>query len=250
MKLVVDVGNSTTMLARAEAGEIKRVWERRTRAEESAQEYWTYLSELLDSPADFEELIVASVVPSVTETLSEMVKEQPGVNLWRLNFPWEPATVRVNTETPENVGADRVAAAEALYQLYGAGFVVDFGTATTVDAVDSKGSYLGGVIFPGLESAVNGLTERAANLSDFSPEKPEEFKCRETLGALQTGIFHGTVGAVEKMLEGLRSKFSLSPDLPVVATGGWADDCLGLTEEITAYEPRLVLKGLLFCRAE
>ncbi len=250
MKLVIDVGNSETMLGQVAGGTIERVWERRTRPGETADELYERLESLAGSLEEYSEILVASVVPGETSALEKLAKKRLGKNIWFLRSPWKEAKIELAIKAPEKTGADRVAGAEALYHIYGAGFVIDFGTATTVEAVDPEANYLGGVILPGIEPSARGLSSAAANLSDFFPCKPEEFKCRETEEALHTGIFYGTGGAVEHILEKLREEFSLGTDLPVVATGGWAEDMLDLTECITDFEPYLVLKGLLACHSK
>lgn len=246
MKLLCDVGNTTTRFGLLGDGEISRCLQFKTRPVSTADELWGKLNHLLGLEGEKVSLSVACVVPEVVTSLEKMAESY----LEEISFlkpPWEPVTIEVGVNKPGQVGADRISGAEALYHLYGGGLVVDYGTATTVEAVSERGEYLGGVIMPGIEAAARGLATKAAALPDFSPQPPDEFGCQNTSEALQSGLFHGTSGAVQHVLELLRAQFSLSENLPVVGTGGRLQEMDEVSGFIDKNEPDLVLKGLARC---
>lgn len=246
MRLLIDVGNTTTVIGVARQGRIVRRLEVKTEPEITVDRLWKSFSRLLGKPPLDQEFLVASVVPAVSSLLQGLEIDYP-VKVRFLTPPWSAVTVKIKTASIGEVGADRVAAAEAVYQLYGGGFIVDYGTATTVEVVSPEGEYLGGTIMPGIGPAASGLSLAAAKLPQFTPRLPKEFGCDSTLSALQSGLFYGTAGAVKHLLGKLQEKFDLPAALPVVGTGGRAGEFAKISNYMTEIEPDLVLKGLLFC---
>jgi len=246
LKLLMDVGNTRTKIGEVSGGTIKRTWERHTRADETADELWASIRSLTSAEAEETEIKAVSVVPSVSTALRIAAEKYLSSPVFLLEPPWDEATIEIGTREPERVGGDRVAAAEAIYRLYGGGIVVDFGTATTVEAVSAEGEYLGGVILPGVDAGAESLTSAAAGLPVFAPRRPSELKTSTTEEALQSGLYYGTAGAVELIVKRMREKFGLSSNLPVVATGGRGAEFEPIIEAVTDLAPDLVLKGLGF----
>ena len=246
MRLLLDVGNTRTKIGHLKEGEIKKTWERQTRAGETADELWNSVRSLTGADPEKTSLSAVSVVPSLSTALQAASVKYLSGRIFLLEAPWDEAEVKIGTQEPARVGADRVAAAEAAYRLYGGGIVVDFGTATTVEVISGEGAYLGGVILPGVDAAAESLTQAAASLPVFSPQRPASLETGGTEAALQSGLYFGTAGAVERIVRGVRKKFGLPQSLPVVITGGRGEEFEPIIDEVIELEPDLVLKGLNF----
>jgi type III pantothenate kinase len=149
----------------------------------------------------------------------------------------------VRYENPKEVGADRIADAAAVQRLYGGpACVVDFGTATTFDAISKEGDYLGGAIAPGIEVAAEALFIRTAKLPRVDLQRPPHAIGSNTVHAMQSGLLFGYVGLVEGMVERFRKE--LGNDMRVIATGGLAEILAVETEVIEVVAPWLTLDGL------
>ena len=153
------------------------------------------------------------------------------------------AGLRVQCDDPGQVGADRIVDAVAARKLYGGpACIVDFGTATTFDAISSEGDYLGGAIAPGIGVAANALFQRTAKLPEVEIERPPKAIGRNTVHALQSGLLFGYVGLVEGIVARFRTE--LGPEMKVIATGGWAEIIARETDVISIIAPWLTLDGL------
>jgi type III pantothenate kinase len=151
--------------------------------------------------------------------------------------------VRICADNPREVGADRVANAAAARCLYSVpACVVDFGTATTFDALSAEGDYLGGAIAPGIAIGAQALFERTANLPRVELSRPPSVIGRNTAHAMQSGLLLGYVGLVEGMVA--RFKAELGPQTRVIATGGLAEIVAGETDVLDTVDPWLTLHGL------
>jgi type III pantothenate kinase len=251
MKFAVDVGNSSTKLARIEGKRVVKSWIVDTAPQLSVSELWQSWLEVSGGELTAAgELLVASVVPELDDKIKKMTQRELNFSAWFLSFPWQSAPVNVAVKNPESVGADRIACASAFYRNYGAGIVVDFGTATTAEVVDAKGNYQGGVIMPGINATLAGLSEVASKLPLLRPERPVELVCGDTSEAMQSGIFYGMAGAVERVISELKLKFSISDDCMIVATGGQAVQFLTLCPSLKKVSQDLVLRGLVICGGE
>lgn len=151
--------------------------------------------------------------------------------------------ISVLTDNPREVGADRIVNALAAHTRFGGPcIVVDFGTATTYDAVSDKGDYLGGAIAPGMRISEESLTSHAARLPDVEIASPKSVIGKNTVEAMQSGLLWGTVAELEGMVD--RMEAELGGEVTVVATGGLAEDVVPYTDCIDHYEPWLTLEGL------
>jgi type III pantothenate kinase len=151
--------------------------------------------------------------------------------------------VTVATDNPHEMGPDRIVDALATIKLYRVpAIIVDFGTATTFDAIDAEGRLLGMALAPGLRTAMDGLFQHAARLSRVELEPPREVIGRNTVAAVRSGWVYGYVGLVEGLVN--RIKAELGPETLVISTGGLADYVLSETNVVDVHDPTLTLKGL------
>lgn len=244
MKVAVDIGNTHTVLGEIKDQTIKNRTRLETRSGMTTDEILDLWTRMIGLNFDAQtELLVASVVPELTNQIRRL-RSKVNLTLAILEPPWSDVKIDITTQNPSQVGPDRVAGATALYHEFGQGIVVDFGTATTLDVVTSNGEYRGGVIFPGIEASASGLSGQAAMLPQVSPEVPESFSFDDTRSGLQSGLFYGSAGAVERLVNEMIEEIDLHEDLPIVATGGGAEQMESLTDMITHVRKNLVLEGL------
>ncbi len=247
MLLAVDVGNSTSVIGVFKGSELVQHWRISTDAERTSDEFALIFQGLLgfadlSFTHNVHGIVIASVVPTVTETLREMVGRY---------FPFPPAVVEpgvrtgiaLRYENPREIGADRIVNAVAAFELYGGPtIVVDFGTATSFDAVSEKGEFVGGAIAPGVHTSTDALIARAARLPRVETVAPRSAIGRSTVAALQSGIVYGFAGQVDAIVA--RMAKELPPGVTTVATGGLAPAVLDACTSIDHHDPWLTLKGL------
>ena len=191
-------------------------------------------------------LVVGSVVPPLTTTMCAMAERYFGLKALVI----EPGTntgMPILYENPAEVGADRIVSGIAAYERFGRAaarplVVVDFGTATTLDAITAKGEYLGGAICPGVEISADALFHRAARLPRIDVRKPSRVVGRTTVGAMESGLFWGYVGMVEGLVRRMSDEIGGNP--VCVATGGLASVIAPETPLIHHVDPDLTLQGL------
>ena len=191
---------------------------------------------------------MASVVPALTHAVSQMVTRE--LDLTVLNVDAGNAGLPIRYERPAEVGADRLVNGVAAWRLYGRPprpiIVVDFGTATTFDALSADGTYQGGVICPGVEISADALFQRAARLPRVEVRRPEALIGRTTVGSIQSGIFFGYVAMVEGIVARLRAELGAGGGCLCVATGGLASAIAAETDVIDEVHGDLTLAGLRF----
>jgi type III pantothenate kinase len=182
------------------------------------------------------------VVPPLTMRLEEMAVRYFGVHPLVVG-PGIKTGLKIRYEPPKDVGADRIVGALAVFRKYGGpAIVIDFGTATTYDAISAEGDYLGGAIAPGIETSVDALVGRAARLFRVELRAPRGAIGQNTVSALQSGIVYGFVAQTEGMVA--RFQGELGGKAHVVATGGLADLVARETRVIQHVDPLLMLEGL------
>jgi type III pantothenate kinase len=211
-----------------------------------ADEYGIIILELLRHEGlTFQQIhgvIIASVVPPLTQVFVQMIerfiKQSPLIVEAGVK-----TGVQIRYDSPRDVGADRIVDAVAVYRLYGGpACVVDFGTATTFDAVSAKGEYLGGAIAPGISIAAEALFSRTSKLPRVDLARPPRAIGSNTVHAIQSGLIFGYVGLVEGMVARFRAE--LGNDMRVIGTGGLAETIAKETEVIQIVNPWLTLEGL------
>ena len=246
MLLCIDVGNTNIVMGVYDGDELIRHWRVNTDHDKMPDEYGILLTSLLShsglSLADLDGVAIASVVPPITDNIREMVAEY--IHLEPLIVGSGVRTgVAVRYDNPRDVGADRVVNAAAAYRLYGGpACIVDFGTATTFDALSPTGEYLGGAIAPGIRIAAEALFQRTAKLPRIDLNRPERAIGANTPDAMRSGILFGYVGLVEGMVERFRRE--LGPDMRTIGTGGLARVIAKETDAIETVDSWLTLKGL------
>ncbi|MFQ5451661.1 MAG: type III pantothenate kinase [Nitrospinaceae bacterium] len=246
MLLVIDVGNTNNVIGLFSEHKLLTHWRIRTEWNRTADEYWVLIKEfILLSQVQTEtvdDIIIACVVPPLIPVLKEMSKKY---------FSCDPLIVGPGIKTgisilyrnPVEVGADRIVNAVAAFEKYGGPLIIlDFGTATTFDAVSEKGEYLGGAIFPGIQISMEALFNKAAKLPRVELTVPEHVIGRSTLESIQSGAVHGFVGMVDTMVEKFREE--LGQKGKVIATGGIVDWIASRTKTIDTIDPFLTLDGL------
>lgn len=246
MLLVIDVGNTNTVLGVYDGLELRHHWRIQTHRERTADEHGITLRQLFDSAGatldQIEHAIVSSVVPPVTHHFEQMIARYVGIETLLVG-PGTRTGMRILYENPREVGADRVVNAVAAFERHKDGLlVVDFGTATTLDAINPQGEYLGGVIAPGMAISADALFRRAAMLPRVDITRPERVVGRNTVASMQSGLVYGYAGLVTELVR--RMKAELRFPTRVFATGGLAELIAGETEVIDEVDKNLTLEGL------
>ena len=246
MLLVFDIGNTNIVLGLYNGTELVNHWRTSTDREKTGDDYGMLIYNLLGyygmSLKQVDEVIMSSVVPPLTVPLTRMVNRY---------FNIEPLVVgagvktgiNIKYENPREVGADRIVNAVAAHSKYpGPLIVIDFGTATTFDAVTGDGDYLGGAIAPGIGISTEALFQRAAKLPRVELIKPPTVIARNTVTSMQAGIIYGYVGLVDEITG--RMKEELKGEATVIATGGLANLIARESRLVKIVEPFLTLEGL------
>ncbi|HLB11960.1 MAG TPA: type III pantothenate kinase [Dehalococcoidia bacterium] len=246
MLLVMDVGNTNVTLGVFRGEELAASWRLRTEVHRTSDEYAVLLKSLLAgeglSPSDISEAVLASVVPPLVAVLQESMGKHLGIRPLVVEAGIKTG-VRICTDNPREVGADRICNALAAYRLYGGpAIVIDFGTATTFDVVSEGGDYLGGAIAPGIEVALEALFQHAAKLPSIEFTRPKHAIGKNTVASMQSGLIFGYVGLVEGIVR--RIKRELGGRARVIATGGQAEVIVRESSMVEVVDPDLTLVGL------
>ncbi len=246
MLLTIDVGNTNLTLGLYEGDQLGAHWRLATDHNRMPDEYGLQFLGLLQNAGktlkDVHGISLASVVPPLTgrviQACNEYLKREPLVVDAGIK-----TGIKVRYEDPKAVGADRICDAVAVMKFYGGpACVVDFGTATTFNAVTKDGQYLGGAITAGVNLAAEGLFTHAAKLPRIDLQRPPSVIGRNTVHAMQSGLLFGYVSMVEGMVARFRSE--LGSDMKVIATGGMAEVIAKETQVVDHIAPWLTLDGL------
>lgn len=250
MLLAIDVGNTNIVLGVFRDGQLTNSWRLATLRERTSDELGILVTDLCEHHgivrAEISGIVMASVVPPLTGTLITMARHYFGRTPLNLE-PGINTGMPVLYDNPAEVGADRVVNGIAAYERYAREphrpvIVVDFGTATTFDAITAKGEYLGGVICPGPQISADALFQRAARLPRIDVRKPERVIGTNTVGSMQSGLYWGYVDMVTGLVR--RVKHELGENALVVATGGLASVVAPESDVIDHIDPDLTLHGL------
>jgi type III pantothenate kinase len=252
MLFAIDVGNTNIVIGVFDGERLTQSWRLATMRERTADEIGILVTRLFERAGlDFTQIdgiILSSVVPPLTGAVEEMAERYFG----RQPLTVDPATntgMPVRYQPPTDVGADRVVNGVAAYEAYGRAaripvIVVDFGTATTFDAISADGEYLGGVICPGIGISADALFQRAARLPRVEVRKPPSVVGQTTVTSMQSGLFFGYVSMVDGIVARIRAEIEAGARAACVATGGMADLIAGDTTTIQHVSPDLTLQGL------
>lgn len=246
MLLTIDIGNTNLTLGLYEGDQLGAHWRLATDNNRMPDEYGLQFLGLLQNAGktlnDIHGISLASVVPPLTarviQACREYLKQEPLIVDAGIK-----TGIKIRYEDPRAVGADRVCDAVAVMKFYGGpACVVDFGTATTFNAITKEGEYLGGAITAGVNLAAEGLFTHAAKLPRIDLQRPPSVIGRNTVHAMQSGLLFGYVSMVEGMVARFRSE--LGSDMKVIATGGMAEIIAKETQVVNHIAPWLTLDGL------
>jgi len=246
MLLAFDVGNTTIAVGLFRGRKLVKSWKIKTDNDKTADEYGAVLLDLIRiaglAAGKVTGAIISSVVPPLTSVIEDVCRTYFATTASVVG-PGLKTGMPILYENPLEVGADRITASVAAFEKYGGPLIVlDFGTATTFDAVSAKGEYLGGAIAPGIRISAEALYLKTARLPRIEIRKPKRAIGRTTVSSMQSGLYFGYIGLVTKTIEEIRKE--LGQDARVIATGGFGGQIASELTEIQAYEPDLVLEGL------
>lgn len=247
MLLAFDVGNTNLTLGLYDGPKRVHGWRLETVHTRTDDEYGLLVRQLLSGdhfgPKDVHAVIVASVVPVLTGTITGMCRRLFGLDPMVVG-PGLKTGVPIKYNPPKDVGADRIVNAVAAYARYrSACIVVDFGTATTFDSITGRGEYAGGAIAPGISISMQALFARAAKLPKVDLARPSSVVGKSTVESIQSGVYFGYVGLVDGLVERMRAEMNEDP-VHVVATGGLAPIIERDSKTIEAVDEGLTLEGL------
>ena len=245
MLLVIDIGNTSMALGVFDGDELKYSWRVATRKQQSSDEYAVLYRNLFELegfwPEQVTAIAICSVVPPLNEVFAVLARKYFSVEPLFVE-PEQQDLMRIRYNPPSDVGADRIVSAVAAFQLVGGpAIVVDFGTATTFDAISPEGEYLGGIIAPGIGISAEALFNRAAKLPRIDIKKPSQLIGDSTVTSMQSGIYFGYVSLVEGILARMKEELG---EAQVVATGGLAALVATDSNAINRVEENLILYGL------
>lgn len=247
MLLAVDVGNSHIVLGLYRGKEIVNSWRISSDKTKTFHEWSVIIGGLFNRSGiewkQVSKIILSSVVPGLTLEIKRMCQFYLGIEPLIVTESVD-AGIGINVDNPAEVGADRLANTVGAFQKYGGPvIVVDFGTATTFDAVGPTGDYLGGAIAPGVGISIEALFSQAAQLPRVDLRKPENVIGRSTVDSMQAGIMYGFVGQVDEVVSRMKKELGGTTKI-VVATGGYAHLVAHECSEIEKVDEHLTLDGL------
>lgn len=247
MILGIDVGNTNIALGVYQGRKLLHHWRFAADRNRTSDEIGMMMISLLNiAKLDYEQIeavIIASVVPPMMYSLEHAIRKYLKKKAMVVG-PGTKTGINIKYENPREVGADKIANAVAVYELYGGpAIIVDFGTATTFCALSSKGEYLGGVICPGIKISSEALFQKAAKLTKIELVKPESVLGRNIVSSMQSGIYYGYVGQVDYIVEKLKAELN-EDNIKVIATGGMARLIAGESRTIDEVNGFLTLEGL------
>ena len=228
MLLAIDVGNTNTVFAVFDGDTMRGQWRAATDAQRTADEHAVWFSQLMARHElnldDIDHVVLSTVVPQCLSALKLLCD--------------------VHVAQPGEVGADRLVNAVGAQKHYsGPLIIIDFGTATTFDAINEDGSYEGGIIAPGINLSLESLHQAAAQLPRIAVSRPDKVIAKSTVPAMQSGIYWGYIGLIEGITQRMKEEYGRP--MQVIATGGLADLFSDGTSAIDKTDPDLTIRGLL-----
>lgn len=227
--------------------ELRATFRLTTKTPRTSDEYGIIITQLLQNngiePKALEGSIVASVVPDVMHALNGALVRYTGTKPLNVG-PGVKTGLRIVTEDPRAIGADRIVDAVAAYEKYGGPvLVLDFGTATTYDLITEAGEFVAGITAPGIRISAEALWTQAAKLPNIEIKKPKSILAQETIGSMQAGLVYGQIGQTEYIISKVKEESGIK-NLKVVATGGLGRLIADETKMIDIYDSFLTLEGL------
>ena len=247
MLFAIDVGNSNMVMGLYDGKEVLNKWRMTTDYEKTSDEFGLFFMSCFanaDIKIDqIQDVIIASVVPPIMYSLEHAIRKYIQKNPIIVGAETKTGLKLLN-ENPKEVGADRIVNAVAACEIYGGAMIlVDFGTATTFDAISPNREYLGGVICPGVKISADALFTKASKLPRVEIVKPDAVIGRNTVKSMQSGLLFGYVGQVEYIVKKMKKEMGYD-NIKVVATGGLARMFASETDAIDCIDSTLTLEGL------
>lgn len=246
MLLAIDTGNTNTLFAVHDGTDWRAQWRSSTDMTKTADDYAVWLSTLMELSglhlSQIDDCIISTVVPQSLFNQRNFARRYLNVEPFVIGENVDLG-VKVNIPKPSEVGADRLVNAVGSHGGYqGAKIVIDSGTATTFDVVGADGSFEGGIIAPGINLSMKALHEAAAKLPRVAIQKPERVIGRDTVAAMQSGVFWGYIDLIDGLVERIKAEYG--QPMTVIATGGVASLFEGAARNIDHFDSDITIKGL------
>ncbi len=247
MVLVIDVGNTNITFGVYKKTELVTTFRMMSNVSRTSDEYGMMITALLDNNGVPKEkidgAIIASVVPNLMHALTGAVAKYIKVKPMVVG-PGTKTGIKIVTENPREIGADRIVDAVGAYEKYGGPvLVLDFGTATTYDLVTDKGEFAAGITAPGIKISAKALWNDTAKLPEIEIKKPKSILAQETISSMQAGLVYGQIGQTEYIIKCVKEESGFD-NLKVVSTGGLGRLISDETDMIDVYDASLTLDGL------
>lgn len=247
MLLTMDVGNTNITFGVFDGKALVTTFRMTTKQPRTSDEFGVSIIDMIErnriARKEITHVITASVVPDVMHSLNNAIIKYFDITPIIVG-PGIKTGIRVVTENPKQIGADRIVDAAGAYELYGGPvLVLDFGTATTYDLVDASGAFVAGVTAPGIRISAKALWQDAAKLPEIEICKPPSILAQETISSMQAGLVYGQIGQTEYIVRSMIAESGYK-EVKVVATGGLGRIIANETECIDIYDPNLTLSGL------
>ena len=247
MLLAMDIGNTNTTIGVFREKELVATFRMTTKQQRTSDEFGIDLCSLLVhnkiNKDEIHAVITASVVPDVMYSLNRAISKYLSLTAVNVEYGIETG-IKIMTDHPAQVGADRVVDAVAAYEIYGGPvLVIDFGTATTYDVVNEKGEFLAGITAPGIQTSAEALWSKAAKLPRIEIAKPKSILAKDTVTSMQAGLVYGQIGQTEYIVSQIKQELGLD-QIKVIATGGLGVLLAHETNCIDFYDANLTLEGM------
>ncbi|MFW6123937.1 MAG: type III pantothenate kinase [Acidobacteriota bacterium] len=246
MLLAVDIGNTSIALGVFRRSDLVQKWQIRSEREKTCDEYQVTLMNLFSlsglNVSEVKGIIISSVVPPLNPVFQKLVQTLFEMRALEVG-PGIKTGMPILYDNPHEVGADRIASAVAARHRYGFPcIVVDFGTATTFDAVSGKGEYLGGAIAPGIQISAEALYHKTAKLPRIEIKRIEKAIGKSTVSSMHSGLYFGYVGLISNIIKEMKKE--LGEKAKVIGTGGFSSLIFDELKSIDYHDSELVLQGL------
>lgn len=247
MLLAMDIGNTNTTIGVFRGKELVATFRMTTKQQRTSDEFGIDLCSLLVhnriNKEEIDAVITASVVPDVMYSLNRAISKYLALTPVNVEYGIETG-IKILTDQPAQVGADRVVDAVAAYEIYGGPvLVIDFGTATTYDVVSEQGEFLAGITAPGIQTSAEALWSKAAKLPRIEIAKPKSILAKDTVTSMQAGLVYGQIGQTEYIVSQIKQELGLD-QIKVIATGGLGVLLAHETNCIDYYDANLTLEGM------
>ena len=248
MLLAVDIGNTNITFGMiSEIGTIMGSFRITTKMARTSDEFgieiMNFLNNMQVDVTTIDAVIISSVVPKIMYSFTNSIRKYLLLEPMIIG-PGIKTGISIKTDSPKELGADKIVDAAAVYNIYGGNaLIIDFGTATTYDYINENGEFLAGVISPGIEISAQALWSQAAKLPEIEIKKPDSILAKNTITSMQAGIVYGYIGQVEYIINQFKKELKRN-DMKVIATGGLGRIIFNETKMIDVYDKDLTVKGM------